>query len=129
MLSDDVCFAMWTRELPKGSAMILPIAHRKTPFDLTDAEWRSTKALLGEMRRLIQQHANPDGWNVGWNVEPLADRPFLTPTVTSFRATDRSYTQVAEFAGGSSNLGTSGTGSKAFPSASSARSRSRAMRS
>jgi histidine triad (HIT) family protein len=71
ILSDDVCFAMWTRELPKSSAMILPIAHRKTPFDLTDAEWRSTKSLLVEMQRLIQQSASPDGWNIGWNVEPV----------------------------------------------------------
>src|ERR1035438_8469294 len=41
-------------------------------------------------------------------LSPLADRPFLTPTATSSRVTDRSCTRVAEFAGGSSNLGTSG---------------------
>jgi len=23
------------------------------------------------MRRLIQQSASPDGWNIGWNVEPV----------------------------------------------------------
>ena len=71
VLSDGVCFTMWTRELPQGSAMILPIAHQKTPFDLTDAEWRSTMELLVEMRRLIEQSAHPDGWNIGWNVEPI----------------------------------------------------------
>jgi histidine triad (HIT) family protein len=68
VLSDDVCLAMWTRELPMGSAMILPIAHRETPFDLTDAEWQSTKGLLEEMRRLVEHSSSPDGWNIGWNV-------------------------------------------------------------
>jgi histidine triad (HIT) family protein len=71
VLSDDFCFAMWTREPPEGSAMIAPIAHRETPFDLTDAEWQSTKAILEEMRRLIERRSRPDGWNIGWNVGPV----------------------------------------------------------
>ena len=50
--------------------MVIPKAHRETPFDMTDAEWLSTRRLLAEMRALLADEFRPDGWNVGWNVEP-----------------------------------------------------------
>jgi diadenosine tetraphosphate (Ap4A) HIT family hydrolase len=62
------CLAVWTHESPDGSAMIVPAAHRETPWDLTPPEWTATHALLASLRdRLTATHA-PDGWNIGWNV-------------------------------------------------------------
>jgi histidine triad (HIT) family protein len=62
------CLAIWTQEPPAGSVMVVPIAHRRAPWDLTADEWTATQDLLGlMMRRLVASH-RPDGWNVGWNV-------------------------------------------------------------
>lgn len=64
--------AMWTGNGPPGSAMILPVAHRRTPFDLTRAEWADSRQLLITARAAIQARYDPDGWNIGWNVNPVA---------------------------------------------------------
>ena len=62
------CVAIATKDaVLVGSAMILPRAHRETPFDLDDAEWRETRLLLAEVRALIDRTHAPDGYNVGWN--------------------------------------------------------------
>jgi diadenosine tetraphosphate (Ap4A) HIT family hydrolase len=80
VLQDTQCYAIWTQEVPLGSAMVLPRQHRATVFDLTEQEWRSTRILLREMRDLVAAAHQPDGWSVGWNLvpryrdEPLAGR-------------------------------------------------------
>ena len=33
------CVAIWTNESPPGSLMVLPVAHRQAPWDLTPEEW------------------------------------------------------------------------------------------
>ncbi|MFB9236854.1 HIT family protein [Plantactinospora siamensis] len=68
---NEFCYAIWTEEVPVGSAMVLPKAHRGTVFDLTAQEWAATQHLLAELRVMIGRAHRPDGWNVGWNVEPV----------------------------------------------------------
>jgi len=67
---DGPCFAMWTGGNPIGSAMVLPIAHRAAPWDLTSEEWSATQRLLTALMQDIEIAHHPDGWNVGWNVMP-----------------------------------------------------------
>jgi len=50
-----------------GSGVIVPKAHKPTVFDLSSAEISATFALLREVRPLLEQRYNPDGFNVGWN--------------------------------------------------------------
>jgi histidine triad (HIT) family protein len=73
LLSDRYCYAMWTGDtgVPAGSAMVLPWAHRPTAFDLTAPEWTSHHALLAQLRELVATRHRPDGWNIGWNVQPV----------------------------------------------------------
>ena len=71
LLRREPCFAMWTWENPAGSVMILPRAHRATPFDLTAEEWTATHLLLREVRDIVHTRFRPDGWNVGWNVHAV----------------------------------------------------------
>ena len=55
-----------------GSGIIIPRAHRETPFDLTAGEWNATFDLLGQVKdRLDLEHA-PQGYNVGWNCGEVA---------------------------------------------------------
>jgi diadenosine tetraphosphate (Ap4A) HIT family hydrolase len=48
--------------------MVLPLAHRLTPWDLSKEEWSATQDLLKSMMSRVDQAHRPDGWNVGWNV-------------------------------------------------------------
>jgi diadenosine tetraphosphate (Ap4A) HIT family hydrolase len=70
VLADEHCYAMWTRETPEGSAMVLPHAHRPTVFALTQDESLATRQLLEQMK-IIESRYAPDGFNVGWNVLPV----------------------------------------------------------
>ena len=67
---------MWTENGPPGSAMILPAAHRRTPFDLSEVEWAGSRHLLITARAAIQSRYDPDGWDmtdgIGWNVNRVA---------------------------------------------------------
>lgn len=62
------CFAIWTNEPPAGSLMVIPVAHRQAPWDLTIEEWAATQELLRTMMRRLEDSHAPQGWNVGWNV-------------------------------------------------------------
>lgn len=62
------CAAIWTHETPAGSVMVIPLAHRQEPWDLTTEEWAATQDLLRAMMRQVRDSHAPDGWNVGWNV-------------------------------------------------------------
>ena len=48
--------------------MVLPVAHRAAPWDLTDEEWAATQTLLRSVMRSVASLHSPQGWNVGWNV-------------------------------------------------------------
>jgi diadenosine tetraphosphate (Ap4A) HIT family hydrolase len=75
--ADDVidaagtCVAIWTGEPPIGSLMVIPLAHRTAPWDLSHEEWSDTHLLLQRMRDLLLDRFAPDGFNVRWNVGPV----------------------------------------------------------
>ena len=51
----------------KHSGVIIPVAHRETVFDLTEAEIAATFALLSRVKAWMDREFAPDGYNVGWN--------------------------------------------------------------
>jgi histidine triad (HIT) family protein len=51
-----------------GSGIVIPKAHRESPFELTDEEWSDTRSLLKEAKGLIDERFRPDGYNLIWNV-------------------------------------------------------------
>ncbi len=55
----------------EGWGMIIPKKHRKTVFDLTPEEWKGTYLLLTEVKKHIDEKHQPDGYNVGWNVDSV----------------------------------------------------------
>lgn len=69
VLESDHAVALLGREGPSG--LVVPRVHRTTPFDLTPEEWADTALLLRKLRQLIAEQT-PDGWNIGWNVGPVA---------------------------------------------------------
>jgi histidine triad (HIT) family protein len=53
--------------LLRGSGIIVPKAHRETVFDLLPDEFTATQDLLLEVRPLLKQRYQPDGYTIGWN--------------------------------------------------------------
>jgi diadenosine tetraphosphate (Ap4A) HIT family hydrolase len=69
-------------EVLPGSGIIVPLAHRETPFDLTDDEWTATRELLLEAKAAIDERFSPDGYTLIWNCYPPGDRRHRTRTCT-----------------------------------------------
>jgi histidine triad (HIT) family protein len=55
------------QESLKHSGVIMPIAHRSTVFELTEAELVATFRLLKEVKEWLNREHKPDGYNIGWN--------------------------------------------------------------
>ena len=51
----------------KHSGVIVPIQHRETVFDLTEAEITATFRLLAVVKQWMDTSFAPDGYNIGWN--------------------------------------------------------------
>jgi diadenosine tetraphosphate (Ap4A) HIT family hydrolase len=73
VLENKLCFFLVDdkAEILPGSGMIMPKALRPTVFDLTAEEFAATFALLQEVKAYLEQHYQPDGYSVGWNVYPV----------------------------------------------------------
>jgi diadenosine tetraphosphate (Ap4A) HIT family hydrolase len=76
---NDSCVYASTRDprdppdvLP-GSGILVPIAHRPSPFDLTDEEWIATGALLRMAKTAQDELLAPDGYFLSWSPFPGAD--------------------------------------------------------
>jgi diadenosine tetraphosphate (Ap4A) HIT family hydrolase len=55
-----------------GSAMVIPRAHRETPFELTAEEWADTFDLVRRAKEMMDRELRPDGYNLGWNCGAVA---------------------------------------------------------
>ncbi|HYK73833.1 MAG TPA: HIT family protein [Pseudoneobacillus sp.] len=51
----------------EGSGLIIPKRHRETVFELTKKEWEATYELLQEVKKYLEKHFQPEGYNIGWN--------------------------------------------------------------
>jgi diadenosine tetraphosphate (Ap4A) HIT family hydrolase len=72
LIDGDLCYFMDTADpVLVGSGMILPKPHRETVFDLTEAEWTESQSMLKQAKAMLDEKYHPDGYNVGWNVDPV----------------------------------------------------------
>jgi diadenosine tetraphosphate (Ap4A) HIT family hydrolase len=53
-----------------GCGVIVPVAHRASPFDLTAEEWAATHELLLEAKAAQDERLAPDGYLLVWNCSP-----------------------------------------------------------
>jgi diadenosine tetraphosphate (Ap4A) HIT family hydrolase len=80
-IENDFCVYASTRDprdppdvLP-GCGVIVPIAHRASPFDLTAEEWAATRELLRKAKAAQDEHLAPDGYTLVWNCFAEAGEP------------------------------------------------------
>jgi diadenosine tetraphosphate (Ap4A) HIT family hydrolase len=50
-----------------GCGIIIPIAHRLSPFDLSPEEWAATHELLLAAKAVQDERLAPDGYMLAWN--------------------------------------------------------------
>jgi len=68
IIENDLCVFLQREEsVLIGSGMIIPRAHRETVFDLTSAEWHAIYEMLHQVKILLDQTYQPNGYNLGWN--------------------------------------------------------------
>lgn len=72
-IENDYCLYASTRDprdppdvLP-GCGVIIPIAHRLSPFDFTAEEWQATHDLLLKAKAAQDERLAPDGYMLVWN--------------------------------------------------------------
>lgn len=75
-IENDCCVYASTRDprdppdvLP-GCGIIVPRAHRPTPFDFTPQEWAATHELLLAAKAAWDERLAPDGYALIWNCFP-----------------------------------------------------------
>lgn len=66
--------------------MIVPRRHSVTPFELTEAEWRDTFALLTEAKSFLRCHPAPMAIRLAGTSDGSVARQSTTPICTSSRA-------------------------------------------
>lgn len=73
VLENQLCFFLQDEggEILPGSGMIIPKPHRPTVFDLTQEDFIATHDLLQKVRAHLDETLKPDGYSVGWNVQPV----------------------------------------------------------
>jgi ATP adenylyltransferase len=65
--------ALWdTHPVSPGHALIIPRRHVTDWFSATDAERAALTAAIADVRREIERHHRPDGYNIGINVGEAA---------------------------------------------------------
>ncbi len=78
VFEDQHCWFLRKRqEVLAGSGIIMPKLHRDTVFDLTPAEWASTREMVLAAKALIDRELSPDGYNLGWNCGPAGGQQTL----------------------------------------------------
>ncbi len=55
----------------RNGAMIITKRHVLTPFEINKIEWGALYELLHKFKKYIDEH-NPDGYNLGWNINEVA---------------------------------------------------------
>lgn len=77
LVKHDLCYITNTGDpVLQCSVMIIPVRHVATPFDLTPGEWIATHQLLAEAKHILDQDG-PDGYSIGWNVQPAGGQSIL----------------------------------------------------
>ncbi|MBA4602619.1 HIT family protein [Thermoactinomyces mirandus] len=68
VLESKLAFAIFDRyPVSDGHLLIIPRRHTKTYFDLTLTEKKEIDQLIRSGKEMIDQHFQPDGYNIGIN--------------------------------------------------------------
>lgn len=73
VLENTLVLALWdAHPVSPGHALIIPRRHVSDWFSATVAEQQALTAAIDDVRREIERHHRPDGYNIGINVGEAA---------------------------------------------------------
>jgi diadenosine tetraphosphate (Ap4A) HIT family hydrolase len=73
LIETELSFAIYDGyPVSEGHVLIVPKRHTANYFDLTNEEQTDCFSLLNKAKKIIQDKCNPDGFNVGINVNESA---------------------------------------------------------
>lgn len=73
IFEDDLLYfvAPKVADIQYDGGMIVTKRHIETPFDMSKDEWVHIHELLPAFKKFVDKY-HPDGYNLGWNVKPVA---------------------------------------------------------
>jgi diadenosine tetraphosphate (Ap4A) HIT family hydrolase len=75
IIENDFCYARWDNSpVSNGHAEIVPKKHIESFFDLDKSQIEQVYSLICDVKNLIQEKYNPDGYNIGINDGESAGR-------------------------------------------------------
>ncbi|MDQ6421590.1 HIT family protein [Paenibacillus sp. LHD-117] len=78
IIQNEYCIFLQTpQEVLIASGLIVPIKHRETVFDLTEEEWSATYSLLREVKSILDEKHQPNGYNIGWNCHAVGGQHIM----------------------------------------------------
>lgn len=78
VFENETCFAIFDRNpVTQGHLLILPKAHRKDYFSLTERELADTDKLVKLGKKYLDQRYAPQGYNIGFNCGVVAGQTIL----------------------------------------------------
>lgn len=78
VLSNTLCYARYDKfPASPGHLLIIPFRHVANYFDATDEEHAALLALIRESKALLDNHFQPDGYNIGVNVGTAAGQTVM----------------------------------------------------
>ena len=70
LYQDDLWFITNLEEGSIDNAMMaITKRHIQTPFEINEIEWTGLQSVIAKMKRFIDGKEQPDGYNLGWNIE------------------------------------------------------------
>ncbi len=73
IIENELSFAIYDGyPVNEGHVLIIPKRHTANYFDLTPNEQHACIALLNEVSKIIKEKHNPDGFNIGVNINEEA---------------------------------------------------------
>jgi diadenosine tetraphosphate (Ap4A) HIT family hydrolase len=73
ILETEFAYAIYDKfPVNPGHVLVIPVRHAAGYFDLTDEEQRGCWSLLNQVTEIIRQKFNPDGFNIGININSAA---------------------------------------------------------
>lgn len=73
ILESETAFAIFDKfPVSQGHALIIPVRHCSNYFDLTIGEQASCMELLNQVKQIVTDQYQPDGFNIGINVNEAA---------------------------------------------------------
>lgn len=78
VLRNDLCYTRWDKfPVNKGHLLIIPFRHTPDFFTLTTEERAAVDDLVVVCRELVDSKYSPAGYNIGFNVGPVAGQTVM----------------------------------------------------